>query len=149
MNKIFDEDAIAEMMKKLQSDTTGRKAAIMQQIMNICERAGKEGLPKVKRPLDAVAADVTQKGQRSVVQGSGLSVLVLGLEKRHLPPENRRVSDGRILLGRLKETLLAGASLLVGLPETHEVCVILDDLAREASLGWDSGDGLVCAGSAG
>ena len=27
------------------------------------ERAGKEGLPKVKGPLDAVAANVTQKGQ--------------------------------------------------------------------------------------
>ncbi len=35
MNKIFDEDAISEMMKKLQADTTGKKAAIMQQIMNI------------------------------------------------------------------------------------------------------------------
>ena len=43
MNKIFDEDAIAEMMKKIESDTTGKKAAILQQIMNICERAGKEG----------------------------------------------------------------------------------------------------------
>ena len=43
MNKTFDEDAIAEMMKKIESDTTGRKGAILQQIMNICERAGKEG----------------------------------------------------------------------------------------------------------
>ena len=43
MNKIFDEDAISEMMKKLKADTTGKKAAVMQQIMNICERAGKEG----------------------------------------------------------------------------------------------------------
>jgi hypothetical protein len=43
MNKIFDEDAIAELVKKLEDDTSGKKAIIMQQIMNACERAGKEG----------------------------------------------------------------------------------------------------------
>ena len=98
-----------------------------------------------------MAANVTQKGQRCVVEGSGLCV---GLEKRYLPHENRRVSDGRVLLGklchRLKETLLAGASLLVGLPEPHKVCVILDDLTCEAALCGDGGDCLVCcAGGAG
>ena len=31
------------------------------------ERAGNEGLPEVKRPLDAVAANVTQKGQWSII----------------------------------------------------------------------------------
>ena len=82
-----------------------------------------------------MAANVTQKGQRSVVQGPGLGVLVLGLEKRHLPPENRRVSDGRVLLGRLKETLLAGASLLICLTEEHEGGEIADDLTRDAALG--------------
>ena len=98
------------------------------------ERAGKEGLPKVKGPLDAVAANVTQKGQRSVVQGSGLRVLVLWLEKRHLFPENRRVSDGRTLLGRLKETLLAGASLLVGMTEMHEVGTVVTVLSALGAL---------------
>ena len=50
------------------------------------------------------------------------------LEKRHLPPENRRVIDGRILVGRLKETLLADAGLLIGLSEGYKGSVILDDL---------------------
>ena len=113
------------------------------------ERAGEKGLPQVKGPLDAVAANMTQEGQWCVIKLSGLGVLVLGLEKRHLPPENRRVSDGRVLLRRLKETLLAGASLLVGLPETHKVCVILDDLTCEPALCGDGGDGLVCAWGAG
>ena len=62
------------------------------------ERAGEKGLPQVKGPLDAVAANMTQEGQWCVIKLSGLGVLVLGLEKRHLPPENRRVSDGRVLL---------------------------------------------------
>lgn len=43
MNKIFDEDAISALVKKLEEDTSGRRAIIMQQIMNACERAGKEG----------------------------------------------------------------------------------------------------------
>ena len=94
-----------------------------------------------------MAANVTQKGQRCVIKLSRIGVLVLWLEKCHLPLENRRVSDGRVFLGRLKETLLAGASLLVGLPEPNKLCVILDDLTREAALGWDGGDCLVCAGS--
>lgn len=42
-NKIFDEDTIAEIVKKIEGDTSGKMAAIMQQIMNICERAGKHG----------------------------------------------------------------------------------------------------------
>ena len=63
--------------------------------------------------------------------------------------EHGEKTNGRVLLGRLKETLLAGASLLVGLPEPHKVCVILDDLTREAALGWDGGDCLVCARGAG
>ena len=43
MNKIFDEDAINELVKKLEADTSGKKGIIMQQIMNACERAGKAG----------------------------------------------------------------------------------------------------------
>jgi hypothetical protein len=42
-NKIFDEDTIAEIVKKIEGDTSGKMAAIMQQIMNVCERAGKHG----------------------------------------------------------------------------------------------------------
>ena len=34
MNKIFDEDAISALVKKLEEDTSGRRAIIMQQIMN-------------------------------------------------------------------------------------------------------------------
>ena len=52
-------------------------------------------------------------------------------------------------MGRLKETLLAKAGLLIGLSEGDEWSVILDDLAREAALGWDGGDRLVRAGGAG
>ena len=48
------------------------------------ERPGKESLPKVKGPLDAVAANVTQKAERGIIQGSGLCVLVLRLEKGNL-----------------------------------------------------------------
>ena len=65
---------------------------------------------------------------------SGLSAFVLGLEKRHFPPENRRVSDGRVLLRRLKETLLAEAGVLIGMSEGDKGSVILDDLARESAL---------------
>ena len=96
-----------------------------------------------------MAANVTQKGQGSIIELSGLSAFILGLEKRHFPPENRRVSDGRVLLRRLKETLLAEAGLLIGLSEGDEWSVILDDLACEAALGWDGGDRLVRAGGAG
>jgi len=42
-DKIFDEDTISEIVRKLEEDTSGRLAIIMQQIMNSCERAGKEG----------------------------------------------------------------------------------------------------------
>ena len=52
-------------------------------------------------------------------------------------------------MGRLKETLLADAGLLMGLSEGDKGSVILDDLAREAALGGDSGDCLVCAWGAG
>ena len=62
------------------------------------ERAGKKTLPQVKGPLDAVAANMTQEGQRCVIKLSGLGVLALRLEKLHFPPENRRVSDGRVFL---------------------------------------------------
>ena len=48
-------------------------------------------------------------------------------------------------MGRLKETLLAETGLLIGLSEGYKASVILDDLAREAALGWDGGDWLVCA----
>ena len=37
-------------------------------------------------------------------------------------------------MGRLKETLLADAGLLIGLSEGYKGSVILDDLAREAAL---------------
>ena len=113
------------------------------------KRAGEKSPPQVKGPLDAVAANVTQKGQGSIIELSGLSAFLLGLEKHHFPPEDRRVSDGRVLLRRLKETLLAEAGLLIGLSEGDKGSVILDDLAREAALGWDGGDSLVCAGGAG
>ena len=55
--------------------------------------------------------------QGSIIELSGLIAFILRLEKRHFPPENRRVSDGRVLLRRLKETLLARAGLLIGLSE--------------------------------
>jgi len=42
-DKIFDEDTISEIVKKLNDDTSGRLAIIMQQVMNACERGGKEG----------------------------------------------------------------------------------------------------------
>ena len=113
------------------------------------ERAGEKGPPQVKGPLDAVAANVTEKRQWGVVELPGLSAFVVGLEKQHFPPENRLVSEGRVLLRRLKETLLSEACLLIGLPEGNEGCVILDDLARESALGGDGGDSLVCAGGAG
>jgi len=113
------------------------------------KRAGEKSPPQVKGPLDAVAANVTQKGQGSIIELPGLSAFLLGLEKHHFPPEDRRVSDGRVLLRRLKETLLAKAGLLIGLSEGDEWSVILDDLAREAALGWDGGDRLVRAGGAG
>ena len=61
------------------------------------KRAGEKSPPQVKGPLDAVAANVTQKGQGSIIELSGLISFILGLEKRHFPPENRRVSDGRVL----------------------------------------------------
>ena len=41
------------------------------------ERAGHKGLPEVKGPLDAVAANMTQEGQWCVIKLSGLGVLVL------------------------------------------------------------------------
>ena len=53
-----------------------------------------------------------------------------------------------LLLRRLKETLLSEACLLIGLTEGDKGSVILDDLAREAALGGDGGDCLVCAGVA-
>ena len=71
---------------------------------------------------------------------SRLSVLALGLEKLHFSNENRRVNFCTMRLGRLKDTLFASAVLLIGLPEAHEVCVMLDDLTGEAALGWDRGD---------
>ena len=92
---------------------------------------------------------MTEKRQWGVVELPGLSAFVVGLEKQHFPPENRLVSEGRVLLRRLKETLLSEAGLLIGLTEGDEGRVIVDDLARESALGGDGGDSLVCAGGAG
>ena len=58
---------------------------------------------------------MTEKRQWGVVELPGLSAFVVGLKKQHFPPENRLVSEGRVLLGRLKETLLSEACLLIGL----------------------------------
>ena len=102
-----------------------------------------------KRRSPGHAANVTEKRQWGVVELPGLSAFVVGLEKQHFPPENRLVSEGRVLLRRLKETLLSETCVLIGLTEGDEGRVILDDLARESALGGDGGDSLVCAGGAG
>ena len=67
---------------------------------------------------------MTQKAERCTIKHSGFGVFGLGLERLHFSPENRRVSDGALLLRRLKETLLAASSLLIRLAEGHEVGVI-------------------------
>ena len=113
------------------------------------EGAGEKRLPQFQGPLDAVAANVRQKGQGSVIQFPGLSSFFVGLEHQHLLPENRVVIEGKIFLRGLKEALLSEACLLIGLTEGNEGCVILDELTGEAALGGDGGDGLVCAGGAG
>ena len=67
------------------------------------------------------------------------------------PAKGHHVTDSRFHAYSkipLSETLLAEAGLLIGLSEGDKGSVILDDLAREAALGWDGGDCLVCAGGA-
>ena len=44
------------------------------------EGAGEKRLPQFQGPLDAVAANVGQKGQGSIVQLPGLSAFDVGLE---------------------------------------------------------------------
>ena len=88
------------------------------------EGAGEKRLPQFQGPLDAVAADVRQKGQGSVIQFPGLSSFFVGLEHQHLLPENRVVIEGKIFLCGFKEALLSEACLLIGLTEGNEWCVI-------------------------
>lgn len=42
-DSIFKKDTTEMIIKKVQQDPTGKMAELMQQIMNICEEAGKRG----------------------------------------------------------------------------------------------------------
>ena len=42
-DSIFKKDRTEMIIKKVQQDPTGKMAELMQQIMNICEEAGKRG----------------------------------------------------------------------------------------------------------
>ena len=41
--EIFDKVTIDEMIEKIKLDKTGRMALLMQEIMDVCEKAGKRG----------------------------------------------------------------------------------------------------------
>ena len=41
--EIFDKVTIDEMIEKIKQDKTGRMALLMQEIMDVCEKAGKRG----------------------------------------------------------------------------------------------------------
>ena len=41
--EIFDKVTIDEMIEKIKQDKTGRMALLMQEIMDVCEKAGKGG----------------------------------------------------------------------------------------------------------
>lgn len=41
--EIFDKVTIDEMIEKIKQDKSGRLGLLMQEIMDICERAGREG----------------------------------------------------------------------------------------------------------
>ena len=58
-----------------------------------------EGLPEVEGPVGTIAANVTQKAQRCIMDFTGLGVLGFGLEKLHLSPKNRGVSHCTVFLG--------------------------------------------------
>jgi|TARA_R110001606_G_scaffold321408_2_gene468324 hypothetical protein len=42
-DEIFDKVTIDEMIEKIKQDKTGRMALLMQEIMDVCEKAGKRG----------------------------------------------------------------------------------------------------------
>jgi hypothetical protein len=72
-----------------------------------------------------------------------------GLEKLHLSPKNRGVSDCTVFLGCLEAALLASTGVLVRLSKVDEGCVVADDLTREAALCRHGGGSLVSTGSLG
>jgi hypothetical protein len=42
-NNIFDKDGIDEIVRKIKADKTGRLSKTMQDIMDVCEKAGRYG----------------------------------------------------------------------------------------------------------